>query len=190
MDVFTTYTAGWLTLQALPLLLSPKLIVTLLSVESRNPTGAVPPIFHLPRSEYANPDTRLDLETYLSRSLAIALLTLALLTLLLTGSVPLSSTPPPSSSSSSSFPDPQTPSALPTLLLTLFHTTCAIYVYTQYLNTGQTAFALGLVGYGFIAAMGLWCVLFGQGGHVSRRTGRDKRVSGWPFGEGRRRKGR
>jgi len=45
MDVFTTYTystAGWFSLQALPLLLSPKLIVTLLSVESRNPTGELP----------------------------------------------------------------------------------------------------------------------------------------------------
>lgn len=42
MDVFYAYnysTAGWLSLQALPLLLSPKLIVTLLSAESRNPTG-------------------------------------------------------------------------------------------------------------------------------------------------------
>jgi len=45
MDVFTTYTystAGWFSLQALPLLLSPKLIVTLLSVESLNPTGELP----------------------------------------------------------------------------------------------------------------------------------------------------
>jgi len=62
----------------------------------------------------------------------------------------------------------------------------------QYLNTGQTAFALSVIGYGFLAAMGLWCVLFGQGGHVSRRTGADKRTSGWPFGnvEAEKRKGR
>lgn len=46
MDVFYTYTystAGWLSLQALPLLLSPKLMVTLLSAESRNPTGKLLP---------------------------------------------------------------------------------------------------------------------------------------------------
>ena len=42
MDVFYAYTystAAWLSLQALPLLLSPKLIVTMLSVETRGPTG-------------------------------------------------------------------------------------------------------------------------------------------------------
>ena len=42
MDVFYAYTystAGWLSLQALPLLLSPSLIVTLLSAETRKATG-------------------------------------------------------------------------------------------------------------------------------------------------------
>ena len=42
MDVFYAYTystAGWLSLQALPLFLSPGIIVTLLSTETRKPTG-------------------------------------------------------------------------------------------------------------------------------------------------------
>lgn len=31
--------------------------------------------------------------------------------------------------------------------------------------------------------MGLWCLLFGDDkGHISKRTGADKRTSGWPFG--------
>lgn len=31
--------------------------------------------------------------------------------------------------------------------------------------------------------MGLWCLLFGgsNSGHISRRTGADKRTSGFPF---------
>jgi len=138
-------------------------------------------------------NTNLDLETYFSRSLAIALLTLALLTIILTGSVPLSSTPAPSSPSPSASSDPNAPYVLPILLLTTtFHSTCATYGYMQYLNTGQTAFAMSVAGYGSLAAMGLWCVLFGQGGHVSRRTGADKRTSGWPFGNveaGKKKKG-
>jgi hypothetical protein len=133
-----------------------------------------------------------DLETYFSRSLAIALITLALLAILLTGSVPLSPLSSNPAASSSSSNDPTAPYVHPTLLLTTtFHSTCATYGYIQYLKTGQTAFTLGVAGYGSLAAMGLWCVLFGQGGHVSRRTGADKRTSGWPFGnvEAGRRKG-
>jgi hypothetical protein len=30
--------------------------------------------------------------------------------------------------------------------------------------------------------MGLWCILFGGSSHISKRTGADKRTSGWPFG--------
>ena len=41
---------------------------------------------------------------------------------------------------------------------------------------------MGAVGYGLLAAMGLWCVLFAtSGGKISRRTGADKRTSGFPF---------
>ena len=42
MDVFYAYTystTAWLGLQAVPYLLSPKLIVTMLSIDTRKPTG-------------------------------------------------------------------------------------------------------------------------------------------------------
>lgn len=42
MDVFYTYTYGtaaWLGIQAVPLMVSPKLIVNLLAAEARTPTG-------------------------------------------------------------------------------------------------------------------------------------------------------
>lgn len=42
MDVFYAYTystAAWLGIQAVALIISPKLIVTMLSVDTRKPTG-------------------------------------------------------------------------------------------------------------------------------------------------------
>ena len=88
MDVFYAYTystTGWLSLQALPLLLSPGLIVTLLSTEARNATGEALVLRHIAVL------IAQVLEIYFSRSLAISLLAVALLTGLLTGSIPLTS---------------------------------------------------------------------------------------------------
>jgi len=64
----------------------------------------------------------------------------------------------------------------------LFHTACAFVAYTQYVQTGQTALVVGVAGYGFLSAMGLWCFLFASSsGRISRKTGADKRTSGFPF---------
>ncbi|MCJ1252468.1 hypothetical protein MMC24_000274 [Lignoscripta atroalba] len=167
MDVFYSYTystAAWLGIQALPLLISPKLIVTMLAEETRKPTA---------------------LEVYFCRSLGITLITLGILTVLLTGSVPLTSTFAESSSAavSTDATDPKAPYAVPTLTLTAsFHAASAFYAYTQYMKTGQTSFALSVVGFGSLAAMGLWVLLFGSSsGRISRKTGADKRTSGFPF---------
>ncbi|KAI9864799.1 MAG: hypothetical protein M1813_002569 [Trichoglossum hirsutum] len=73
MDVFyyfTSCTAGWLAIQATPLIASPTLIVALLSPDVRNPT---------------------PLEDYLARSLGVTLVVLGVLAVLLSGSVPLTS---------------------------------------------------------------------------------------------------
>lgn len=46
------------------------------------------------------------------------------------------------------------------------------------------AFGMAMVGYGVLAFMGLWCLMFAtSGGRVSGKTGAgaDKRVSGFPF---------
>jgi hypothetical protein len=41
-----------------------------------------------------------------------------------------------------------------------------------------------MLGAGCLAAAGTWSLLFADDkGHVSKRTGRDKRTSGWPFGD-------
>lgn len=79
--------------------------------------------------------------------------------------------------------DPKAPYAVPTLTLTgTFHTASTFYAYTQYMQTGQTCFALSIIGSGFLSCVALWCVLFtSDGGRISRKTGADKRTSGFPF---------
>ena len=60
-------------------------------------------------------------------------------------------------------------------------------------ETGVTVFSLGMLGSSALAAVGLWCVLFASSdGRISRKTGADKRTSGWPFKnrEADKRKGR
>ena len=42
--------------------------------------------------------------------------------------------------------------------------------------------ALGAAISGGLAVIGMWCLMFATDkGHISRRTGADKRTSGWPF---------
>ncbi|KAK2734245.1 hypothetical protein FQN55_002862 [Onygenales sp. PD_40] len=123
------------------------------------------------------------LEIYFSRCYGLTLLTLSTTTMLLTGSIPLTNNI--SSTISRDDPnDPKTPYAVPTVLVTsCFHAISAFYTYAWYVTTGQVSFALAMVAYGGLASVGLWCLLFGsEGGRISRRTGADKRTSGWPFG--------
>jgi hypothetical protein len=79
--------------------------------------------------------------------------------------------------------NPQTPYAVPTLVVTsIFHSACAFYAWTWYVYGGHGLFAVGVAGYGTIAAVGLWCMLFASShGKISRRTGADKRTAGYPF---------
>ncbi len=89
---------------------------------------------------------------------------------------------------------PRSPYAGAVLLVTtLYHGSSASYRWERYGATGQTGFALGFAGDAALAALGLWCVMFAGGkARVSRRTGADKRTSGFPFGnaEAARRKRR
>ncbi|PGH18581.1 hypothetical protein AJ79_00360 [Helicocarpus griseus UAMH5409] len=178
MDVFYTYTYGtgaWLTLQGVPLFATPKMIIMVLLDEARSPSM---------------------LEIYFARSFGLTLLSLAALTMLLTGSIPLTTSSPTTTNSPSSPPhpdsssaispeptDPKAPYAVPTVLLTsAFHASSAFYTYAWFHTTGEVSFALAMAVYGGLAAVGLWCLLFASsGGRISRRTGADKRTSGFPF---------
>ncbi|KAF4540565.1 hypothetical protein DIS24_g3596 [Lasiodiplodia hormozganensis] len=177
MDVFYAYTFGtaaWLALQATPMIASPTMIAALLSPQVREAT---------------------TLEIYFSRSLGFSLITLGILTVLLTGSVPLSSRlSSPAGGATTDPNDPKAPYALPTLTVTtLYHAAAAFYMYGMWTETNVTSFSLGVAGSTSLAAVGLWCILFASSdGRISRKTGADKRTSGWPFknAEADRRKAR
>jgi ribose/xylose/arabinose/galactoside ABC-type transport system permease subunit len=127
------------------------------------------------------------LEVYFSRSLGFGLLTIGILTVMLTGSVPLSSrlTEGLTTSGATTDPaDPKAPYALPTLTATaLYHSACAFYSYTLYLQDGVASFLIQTAVSTIFAAVGLWCILFASNsdGRISRKTGADKRTSGFPF---------
>jgi hypothetical protein len=121
-----------------------------------------------------------DLEEYFSRSLGITLLALGTLVVLLSGSVPLTS----SLNATTDDEDPKAPYAVPTLTISfIYHAAMAFYCYANYSTSGQSAFALGTLGSSTLAAIGLWVLLFASSkGRISRKTGADKRTSGYPFG--------
>lgn len=185
MDVFYGYTFGtaaWMGLQSLPLLISPTMIVTMLAPQPKTPTRKS----HSCTLVAAQDSDRLTeslkaLETYLSRTLALALLTIAFLNILLTGSVPLTSSLVQPSSLSSS--DPRAPYALPTLTIsTIFQAASAIYCYVWWQKNGGLALVVGIAVNTIFASVGLWCILFASsGGKISRKTGADKRTSSYPF---------
>ncbi|TVY39274.1 hypothetical protein LOCC1_G004205 [Lachnellula occidentalis] len=167
MDVYYAYTygtAGWLTLQAAPLIITPTIIITLLSPDVREPTA---------------------LEEYFSRTLGMTLFTLGMMIILLTGSVPLTSSFSDTTSAgvTTNEADPKAPYAVPTLTISLlYHGASAFFLYARYNTLGSTTFALGAIFYAALASVGLWCVLFASsGGRISRKTGADKRTSGFPF---------
>ncbi|KAF2463196.1 uncharacterized protein BDR25DRAFT_298505 [Lindgomyces ingoldianus] len=151
-----------MALQALPLIASPTMIATLLSPTVREAT---------------------TLEVYFSRTLGFSLITIGILSVLLTGSVPLSSRLTEAGGTSTDASDPKAPYALPTLTITaLFHAAYASYTYAMWTQTGVFSFGLGTMGSGVLCAIGLWCILFATSdGRISRKTGADKRTSGFPF---------
>lgn len=121
-----------------------------------------------------------DIEIYFSRCFGLGLLTIAALAVLLTGSIPLTSS---ADAVSRGGEDPRAPYTSPTMLITtLFHAALAFYDYIWYSITGRAALALGMTGSTIMASVGLWCLLFATSqGRISPRTGADKRTSGFPF---------
>ncbi|GAB7361062.1 hypothetical protein MBLNU230_g1102t1 [Neophaeotheca triangularis] len=168
MDVFKSYTlltSSYLSLQSLPLLLAPKLLITLCASEARSIT---------------------DLETYLCRSLALTNLTLAGLTVLLTGTIPLQTSfaPTPAPTDAGETTTSSNPYAYPTLVVTtIHHALSAFYLYTQVVSVGGFGFISGLIFNTLLFCVGIWLVIFGSSeGKISKTTGADKRTGNFPFG--------
>ncbi|KAJ5983428.1 Glutathione S-transferase/chloride channel C-terminal [Penicillium waksmanii] len=92
------------------------------------------------------------IEVYFARCLGMGLLTIAVLTVMLTGSIPLNATIAEPVSTEDS--DPKAPYALPTLMVTsVLHASSAFYAYTWYATGGQGAFALAVLGNSILAAI-------------------------------------
>ncbi|KAF2722718.1 hypothetical protein K431DRAFT_283544 [Polychaeton citri CBS 116435] len=187
-QVFQAYSFGssaWTILQAAPLLLFPNLIVSLCATSDD--------------STAPSPRRMTDLESYLCRTLGLTLLALSIMSLLLSGVVPLTnresflqpseSSPPSSEVGTSSGNDVEggngtDPYAYPTLTVTtFFHGIMAFYLYTRFQYSGAFAFAMGALFSTGLFCFGLWVILFGSDkGKFSKTTGADKRTSGFPFG--------
>ncbi|KAI1855480.1 hypothetical protein JX266_000345 [Neoarthrinium moseri] len=163
MDVVSSYSFAsllWHAVQGVPLVVWPQAINGLLTIDDNAGTMR-------PSSE---------VENYFARSLGCALLALGAVTVLLTGALPLNSmveTPT----------DAISPYATATILITmLHHGFSAFYCWAKYNETDQTGFVLGFGGSAALGAFGLWCLLFGgDKARISKRTGADKRTSGFPF---------
>lgn len=156
----------------------PRVIVTLLLDDTRPPSGeyyiitSKRTIISLNRTKLTNSKQK-AIETYFARSLGLSLLTITLLTVMLSGSVPLSSalTEPIADNDKDAVSDPRAPYAMPTLIFTtIFHSVCAFYAYTWFASTTLAAFAVGMGGHAIVAALGVWCALF-AGSHVYGRVG-------------------
>jgi hypothetical protein len=188
--LYALTTSAWGTLQSLPLLFAPKLVVSLCSSNARRIT---------------------DLESYLCRTLGLTLLALAASNLIFTGVIPIGPQAPHSHSSSSTTssssrsssakersssgedsgsPPRRTGTAATNDLgkatatvAVAFQAVTAFYLYTQLMGGWSFAFTAGLVGNAALFCFGTWTLLFGgEVGRVSKTTGADKRTSGFPFG--------
>ncbi|KAH9904198.1 hypothetical protein F4778DRAFT_86270 [Xylariomycetidae sp. FL2044] len=171
LQSYALTTLAWNLTQALPLLIWPQAIISLLSDSNSTLTTTT-----------INPPSSSSLEIYLARSLALALIALGGASLVSAGGL---------EDSSSSTTPPKNLTAL-LLVTTLHQAATAFYAWALWGGSrdGGTGFLLGSLGSAATAAYGVWCLLFGDGeGRISRRTGRDKRTSGLLFG-GRKEKGK
>ncbi|KAF7542904.1 hypothetical protein G7Z17_g11186 [Cylindrodendrum hubeiense] len=158
MSAIASYSFGnlaWLSTQALPLIVWPSFIGSILRAEH---------------------ETTSPLEVYFARSLGFALLALGLIIVVLSGAVPLTSAADTPS-------DEVSPYASATVLVsTLHHTSAAFYCYGRYTWTGESGYLFGCIGSTIFACFGLYCVMFaGDKAMVSRYHHFDQSTSGFPF---------
>ncbi|TLD26953.1 hypothetical protein PspLS_04459 [Pyricularia sp. CBS 133598] len=156
ISAYSLATCAWLGAQAVPMLLTPGFINSML-VEGYQPASSV--------------------DIYTLRHLGLAQLALSLLSLALSGVLPLA----PAAASADDSISPYADAAV--LLTALYHAANAFHSWARWGATGgSAAYGLGFVGSGVLAAFGLWCLMFaGDKGRISKRTGADKRTSGFPF---------
>ncbi|PSK57877.1 Mitosis inhibitor protein kinase wee1 [Elsinoe australis] len=125
-----------------------------------------------------DPRTVTSLETFLARSFAASLLLVAFLNLLFSGELQ-------AIFAEAGAADVNSPYASPTLYATLIYNTAScimLYTYSYSHSLSSSWLTIGSVLHLILASSGLLLIMFGQGpGHISKRTGADKRTSGFPF---------
>ncbi|TKX27556.1 hypothetical protein C1H76_0394 [Elsinoe australis] len=125
-----------------------------------------------------DPRTVTSLETFLARSFAASLLLVAFLNLLLSGELQ-------AIFAEAGAADVNSPYASPTLYATLIYNTAScimLYTYSYSHSLSSSWLTTGSLLHLILASSGLLLIMFGQGpGHISKRTGADKRTSGFPF---------
>ncbi|OQO05135.1 hypothetical protein B0A48_08155 [Cryoendolithus antarcticus] len=174
--LYSTLTSAWSTLQSLPLLFTPRLIVSLCATDG-------------PRRATA-------FEAYLCRTLGLTLLALAASNLVFTGVIPVGgarvtfaedvaggATVADKVAEERKAKDVGRATAT---IAAVFQALAAFYLYTQLFSSTSTgisfAFSAGLVGNLALFCFGTWVLLFaGEPGRRSKSTGADKRTSGFPF---------
>ena len=149
-------------MQSLPLLITPRLIVSLCASEPRKIT---------------------DLEAYLCRTLGLTLLALAASNLIFTGVLaigPAAKTADPDPDAADKSKDVGRATAT---VAVVFQALTAFYLYAQLTSSGFSfAFSAGLVGNAALFCFGVWTLLFASDvGRRSKTTGADKRTSNFPF---------
>ncbi|KAG7292943.1 hypothetical protein NEMBOFW57_002988 [Staphylotrichum longicolle] len=172
MDSVSTYSVAslaWLASQAVPLIIWPSLVTTLLRVDG----AAQGPQYGV---------AHVSLEQYFARSLGLSQLALGSLLLVLSGTLPLDSMADAPRADDTTAPTPYATAAV--FVSALYHAATASYSYSRYYTTGgQLGYLFGCLGASVMAVFGLWVLMFAGPGNrrVSRRTGADKSTSGWPF---------
>lgn len=97
-----------------------------------------------------------DLEIYLARSLALTLISLAVLLAALTGSIPLTNE---DAAGTASAPEDSSkaPYAVPSILIsTFFQAASAFYTYACYMNSGQFGFVIATLLWAALSSTGIW----------------------------------
>ncbi|KAI0022452.1 hypothetical protein F4780DRAFT_777823 [Xylariomycetidae sp. FL0641] len=142
VDAYAFSTLAWHAAQAVPLLVWPQAINGLLTMDADASVPAAPT----------------PVENYFARCLGLALLALGAVTVVLTGAIPLGGVEEENDASpTANLP----PYAAPVVLLTtLHHSAGGILTWTRYAGTGEAGFLMGLAGNGFLAAFGIYCLLF------------------------------
>ncbi|EGZ77435.1 hypothetical protein NEUTE2DRAFT_146965 [Neurospora tetrasperma FGSC 2509] len=164
-DAISTYafaSLGWLSLQAVPLIIWPTFISSMLTENGGH--AHAPAVVNV-------------VEIYFARYLGFSQLAIGLLIVTLSGALPLTT-------NVTSPNDPNSPYANAVVFISmLYHTIGAAYGYSRYTSSGgHVGYLLGFTGSAIMSAYALWLFMFaGEQAKVNATTGADKRTSNFPF---------